>query len=262
VIFLDCHDQRTALTTLSGIVGVAPDRLSGAIRGFDDAALDHCDEDPAIVMPREVLESLGVDIASTCFAGAHYFHGTRTTDPDAFQRCGILPLDAAIEQIWTTLHDLVRGECSPVQWEEFRQSVERDAGGHDGFLYRLKTRDQLHHGPHAVLVRDILLDASAHGGHDYLKCPEIVQDIARCYRSASGVDLETRFRAASVPCIVTFRLTRIDPARAIAAACWYLHGDGRANVTMNGFIGEGSGVPAEDVLAVEVAPGSSSRPAR
>ncbi len=49
-----------------------------------------------------------------------------------------------------------------------------------------------------MLVRETLLDPSATNSHDYLGCPEIVQDIARCYQSAYGVDLETRFLPARV----------------------------------------------------------------
>lgn len=205
-----------------------------------------------MVLPREVLRTLGIDIASIRLAGANYFHGTRTTDPDAFRRDGILPLDAIVEPLWAILYELVRDECSPDEWAAFRRTVERGGGGHDGFLYRLKTRGRLHYGPHGVLVRDILLDASANGWHDYLDCPEIVEDIARSYMSARGVNLEARFRAASVPCVVTFRCAQVDPARAVAAACWYLHGDGRTNITIDGFMGEGAGVPPEDVIAVEV----------
>jgi hypothetical protein len=245
---LDCHDQQTTLATLSAAVGVAPRTLVAALRNFDDAVLENCEDDPAMVMPRKVLGSVGVDITSVPLAGAHYFHGTRSTNPADFHRDGILPLNLVVERIWTTLHELLRGDCSSDEWAAFRRSVEKDGGGHDGDLYRLKTRGRLHHGPHAVLVRDILLDASANGWHDYLACPEIVQDIARCY----GSGLEARFRAASVPCIVTFRRTDIDAPRAIATACWYLHGDGRTNITIDGYMGEGLDVPPEDVVGVEV----------
>jgi hypothetical protein len=78
-----------------------------------------------------------------------------------------------------------------------------------------------------------------------------VQDIARCYRSARDGDLEARFRAASVPCIVTFLRTEVDAARAVACACWHLHGEGRTNITIDGYMGAGSAIPAEDVVAVE-----------
>ena len=241
---LNCHDQETTLASLSAAVGVPAADLCEALRTLDDVDAEDA-ERPEIAKPQLVLGSLGVNIATVQLAGANYFHGTRTTDPEGFWERGILSLDEMLEQIWTTLFDLAG--CSPDEWAEFRRAVEAGAGDHDGFLYRLKTGERQHHGPHAVLVRDVLINPATEGWHDYLDCPEIVQDIARCY----GADLEARFRAASKPCIVTFRRTDINAPRAIACACWHLHGDGKTNITIEGYMGEGAAIPPEDVVAVE-----------
>jgi hypothetical protein len=243
---LNCHDRETALASLSAAVNVPGAELRHALCTVDDAAFASDVDDPATAMPRVVLGGLGVDMASVQLAGAYYFHGTRTLDPGGFQARGILALDEMLEQVWSMLFEIAA--CSPDEWAEFRQAVETGAGDHDGFLYRLKTGERQHHGPHAVLVRDVLINPATEGWHDYLDCPEIVQDIARCY----GAGLEARFRAASKPCIVTFRRTDINAPRAIACACWHLHGDGKTNITIDGYIGEGAAIPPEDVVAVEV----------
>jgi hypothetical protein len=245
--FLDCQDRATALHTLSAAIGVSPDALVGALRAFDTSK-DY-DEDTVVVMPREVLASFGVDIAAVRLAGAHYFHATRVVDPSDFHRHGILALDAMLDDIWTTLHGLVRDTCAAEAWAAFRESVERGAGGHDGDLYRLKSRHAMCYGPHGELVREMFFDPSATGWHNWLDCPEIVEDIARCYASAGGVGLLARFRSASTACLVKFRSARVAPARMIAGACWYLRGEGPR---IAGFNGEGVGVSPEDVLAVEV----------
>jgi hypothetical protein len=98
-------------------------------------------------MPREVPEQFGTTVDDARFGGAYYFHGTRVRDPGSFLRQGILPLDQMVEQIWSMLYEFVCEERTQKQWAEFRKAIETDACGHDGDLYRLKTRDRLHLGP-------------------------------------------------------------------------------------------------------------------
>lgn len=219
---------------------------------FEDAS-----EDPYVRMPREVLEHFGsdVDAVSARFEGAHYFHGTRVVDPQQFQSRGILPLDEVVEQIWRILYDLVQAEVSSEQWDEVRRLIESGAGGHDGWLYRLKTGSRLHYGPHALLVREFLFMPQETGSHDYLACPEIVQDISRCFKSVHGIDLEERFCRAAVPCIVKFR--RTDTClEATRIALWYAFSklrEGRLTSNANGgFDGRGQPIPPDDVMGIEV----------
>jgi hypothetical protein len=246
---IDCTDRGTALQTLSAAVNVEPDALLRAVCAFDTSRV--YGEDLVIVMPREVLASLGVDLGAVRLAEAHYFHATRVVDPSDFHRQGIRALDAMLDDIWTTLHGLVSDACSGAEWAAFRESVEHGAGDHDGDLYRLKTRHAMCYGPHGELVREMFFDPSTTGWHDWLDCPEIVEDIARCYASVSGGGLLARFRAATTACLVKFRSTHVEPPRVIADACWYLRGEG---TTRGGFHGDGVGVPPDDVL-----PPSSSR---
>jgi hypothetical protein len=116
------------------------------------------------------------------FDGA-YFHGTRALDPESIRRRGLLPLDAMLDEIWATLRKFA-GERTDDEWAGFRASIEANGGQHDGELYRLKRGDRVHFGPHGELVREVFLDPAATSLHDYLGCPAIVQDIARCYADA------------------------------------------------------------------------------
>jgi hypothetical protein len=104
-------------------------------------------------------------------------------------------------------------------------------------------------------VRETFFQPRSTGSHDYLSCPEIVQDIARCFSSAHGINLERRFCDAAKPCIVKFRSTQLRPG-AINAALWYAYtklrdGEVRSNSNYS-FDGDGEAVPAPDVVEVEI----------
>lgn len=252
---LDCHDVDSALRSLSDVLDVAGDDLRAAIARYDADRFADYSDDPQERMPRELVAALGRDIAALDVAGASYFHGTRVVDPSLFEHDGILPLDQMVERIWPMLHELVSDVCDADKWARFRQSVETTGGGHDGELYRFKLGDRLHHGPYATLVRELFFDPDATASHDYLGCPEIVQDVARCFQTAYGIDLEARFCAAAVPVIVKFKSTDVWSG-AFAAALWYVFAKLRnAELTPNasgGFNGHGRAVPPEDIVEVEL----------
>jgi hypothetical protein len=257
VPWLDCHDYEAALASLAEAIGTTPSKLATALGEYDESRLENSAEDPWELMPREMLEQFGVDVEALAgrFDGARYFHGTRAIDAEAFCRRGILPLDQMVEELWATLRELAGEEISDEDWDSVRRSVEAGAGGHDGFLYRLKTGGRIHFGPFGLVVRETFLDPASTGSHDYLGCPEIVQDIARCYASAYGGNLERRFCDAAKPCIVKFRSTNRRPGD-VKAALWYAFTkvrNGEITSSANySFDGAGNPVPAEDVVDVEI----------
>lgn len=254
---LDCHDLSSTLASLATAIHTTPAQLELALREHDEVRFEEATEDPWHLMPREVLERFGVDARTVAdrFNDAYYFHGTRTVEPEAFLRRGILPLDQIVDELWATLRALVGGEISDEEWAAFRSSVESDAGGHSGSLYRLKTRGRIHFGPFGLVVRETFLGPGSTGSHDYLGCPEIVQDIAVCFTSAHAGNLERRFCAATKPCIVQFRSNKLRSG-AITAALWYAYTrlrDGEITSSSNySFDGDGEPVPAVDVVAVEI----------
>jgi hypothetical protein len=137
-----------------------------------------------------------------------------------------------LDDIWSTLLELVRRECSREEWARFRRRTEEEGACEDdgGFQYRAKTAElatlspALAFGPFAHYVRECSVQPDE-AMHDYLDCPEIVQDIARCFRELYGIDLESRYRKASVPCVVKFRvagITRDAVEAAVSYAFWML----------------------------------------
>jgi hypothetical protein len=257
VVRLDCHDLGSALASLAAAIGTAPAQLERALRDHNEARFEEASEDPWHLMPREVLERFGVDVETVAgrINGAYYFHGTRAVEPDSFLRRGILPLDQMVDEVWPTLRALAGGDVSDEEWAAFRNSVGSDAGGHSGSLYRLKTGGRIHFGPFGLVVRETFIDPGSTGSHDYLGCPEIVQDISACFSAAHAVNLERRFCAAAKPCIVQFRSNQVRPG-AITAALWYaytkLRDDEITSSSNYSFDGKGEPVPAADVVGVEI----------
>jgi hypothetical protein len=252
---LDCYDVDSTLASFTATVGAGADEITSALIDYDESRFDGSEE-PYKRMPREVLALFGTDpdTVSDLLAGAYYFHGTRAIDPESFRALGILPLDAVLEEIWATLRELAH-ECRDDAWAAFRTDVEADGGGHYGSLYRLKSRGAMHFGPHGELVREIFLNPRPSGSHDYLACPEIVQDIAWCAESALGIGLEERFCAAAKPTLVKFRAPLWSGA--VPTALWSLYymlrqGNITGRNACGGFAGCGTNVPASDVVDVEV----------
>lgn len=252
---LDCHDVNSTMRTIAGALGFPASLLAEVIVGYDESRLNVQFGDPWELMPHEVLEQFGTQPSGVRFERACYFHGTRMLDPDALRRHGILPLDEVVEEMWANLRKLASNENIDDEWSVFRHSVEVGGGGQAGWRYRSKTSDHLLTGPFATSVREVLLNPAAIGSHDYLACPEIVQDIAECYRSTSSVDLDRRFCDVSVPCIVKFTSTQVHPD-AIKAALWYcyskLRGGGLTRDANWCFDAKGCSVRPEDVVEVAV----------
>jgi len=263
---LDCYDLSNALSSIAQVAGITVIKLRAALQNYDESRFESGSEDPQKLMPREVLEQFGLALDDIRFVGAYYFHGTRVLHPERFLSYGILPLDQMVEEIWAMLYELVRSDRTEKQWSEFRAIVEQgdsSAYGHDcehfSGLYRLKTRADRRRllGPYGLLVREVFVDPQATWSHDYLASPEIIRDIAICYRAIFGVDLERRFHDASKPCIIKFR-TDHGELGAVITALWYvyrkLRGEKVTDIVGWSFDGEGVLVPPEAITAIEVVP--------
>ena len=254
--WLDCHDLDSTLSSLAYAIGTTTLELEWALQEYDEARYEDATEDPWQLMPRDVLDRFGTDVETVAgrFDGAYYFHGTRALVPEEFGQRGILPLGQMLDELWDGLRELVRDEIGDEGWAAFRTGVETGAG-RTGHLYRHKVGAGVDEGPFALVVRDVLLNPESTGSHDYLGCPEIVQDIAGPFASAHGINLAQRFCDATQPCTVKFRSTQLRQG-AINAALWYAYTklrDGEITRSSNySFDGAGQAVPAQAVVEVEV----------
>jgi hypothetical protein len=211
MVYLDCQNADTALQSFASACRRPVTAVIQAIRSYE---VDESSSDEE-AGPRQVFELLNVRPED--FEGTYYFHGTRVLGTASFDREGILPLGQVIDRIWTTLHPLVADVMTQADWRRHRTEIEAGAGADGGYQYRLKTERPTLHGPYAFLVRDHHL-IPRDGHHDYLAIPEIVEDIARSLR----LDLQSRFEAASIPCLVKFQSAGIT-TNELHSAFWYVH---------------------------------------
>lgn len=127
-------------------------------------------------------------------------------------------------------------------FDTLRAEIERGGGGDGGYLYRLKTPTVMHHGPFGEYVREHFLRPQELSSHDYLRTPELIEDVAHAAHDLYGADLLGAYTAATKPCIVAFDMPHDDDTDAIEATCWYLRAAARGEATRNacgGFDGPG-----------------------
>lgn len=245
---LDCEDRETAITTVAEIIGLDRASLLHRVASF------HYEDDSREAFDFDLFNHIlgGEESWRTRFRGTCFFHLTRTLDPERFKR-GILLLDAVLDEIWEGLRGLVSEEVSSDRWRDFRRWVETDSNNHFADLYRMKVGDRLHWGPHGILVLETAFTRAA-GLHDYLGTPEIVEDIAICCTQRLGVDLATRFRGSSVPCIVKFR-TQEGRGSLLRTALVYIHtietGEEVGSGCNDGYATHGMPIASEDILRIE-----------
>jgi hypothetical protein len=254
---LDCETFATTLTSVAAAADVPELELVDGLRRFDPEAVD-TGMDWYDAVPSAALASIGIDIDIDIdrirFDSACAFHGTRTLDPHGFLLHGILPLGAMLDRLWDDLYSIAGGHVTAAEWRAIRTTLETGApqpglDEQSAYLYRLKVGKTSLHGPYANLVRDHTL-APNDGHHDYLKIPEIVEDIARF----TGTDLQHRFERAAQSCIIKFRQHDVTHHETASAVMYLLsaarnepHGFG----SVHGLDRGGVAVPPEDVIAVD-----------
>jgi hypothetical protein len=84
---------------------------------------------------------------------------------------------------------------------------------------------------------------------------EIVEDIAICCGQRLGIDLATRFRESSVPCVVKFR-TQEARRGLLKTALVYVHtieaGAEVGSGCNDGYATDGKPIPSEDIISIKV----------
>jgi hypothetical protein len=252
-MLLDCTSAMSTLKSLAALAGAPPVKVLAAVRSVTRDELAGSG-DPELALPGLAAERLGLEVM-TGFSEVRYFHGSRTLDPDGYSRRGLLPLPDVLENIWDGLRRAGLDFMSASEFVELREFIEGGGGGHSGSLYRLKTTDAMGYGPFGEYVREHFVRPREVNNHEYLRTPELVEDISTVARKCLGVDLLAAFSAAAAPCIVAFDMPVEDDSRAVRAACWYVHAAANGALTSNasgGFDGHGVGVPPSAIRKVEI----------
>jgi hypothetical protein len=231
---LDCYSVDTAMTSLAELLGILPEALG---QMFDQLPISRFDDKHRATLqrPQELLWQL--------IFGRHqpptpdivyWFHATRVQPTTDFAE-GLLPLNERVSITRQFLTELairngLKTEASAVM-----------SGNPE------KMRHKIHHGPFAYLVRDAILTENEIG-HDYLKTPELVEDLV------PSLELVACFQRETTPCIVKFRTSDPRPD-TVPVALYYCYlaawGEPPGIFGNTCYNGEGVAVPANDIVLIE-----------
>lgn len=251
---LCCPDSAGAVQSLAALFGVAPDRFA---RALSDAALI-VEAGAKADVARAIVPALTavLDGPPVTPSRIHFFHGTRAFDPALFLQRGLLPLREILDDLWQRMQRLAP-EVRSEDFTALRKGLEDGRVKALTYKHRIDTHDD---GPHGVLVRDVLLDPESYSASEFLRIPEIVEDICVAAHSEFEVDLQPRFERATTPCVVEFATQPQKALQAISAACWYAESALRSQTARGddafwNFCGEGVAVPPGDIVLVDVVVG-------
>lgn len=136
-----------------------------------------------------------------------------------------------------------------------KENLERiQKHGVADFQYSLKHNDPFHWGPYAMLVKDTAYHSRDLGNHDYLRMPEIIEDICNGYQKQFGEPIIEFYEQLLIPKVVKFESSsRLDDGcieAAIYFAYQYVRKMPPNGGTVTCFDGNGTGINFEDIISV------------
>ena len=168
---IDCENYFTALESVSKVFGISTNDIEYYFKSVDYISMFEYKEvyrikDFSQYIYDSFVKHFKVVPRDICVV--YWFHLSRTMNPELFEQKGILPLNKALPLIFP---EITRTHC----YDVFRE------------------------GPFAILVKDAAFHPNEMGNHDYLRVPEVIQDMG----------LEEDFMQKSVSVIVKF-WTEVD----------------------------------------------------
>ncbi len=177
-----------------------------------------------------------------------WFHLTRTTRGSDFSE-GILPLGQILGRVWKMLSSLLE---TP---EQKANLATMQANGVKNFQFGLKTRNSVHHGPFAILVREVAFNSDKICNHDYLEVPEIIEDICNGYREQFGHCIYDAVTSKLEKCIVKFKSNKYTGVHLLATAllyCWCIvRNEEFSSFANTCFDSEGEPISRKQIISVE-----------
>ncbi len=252
---LDCSSVSQTYASLENIVGIPEQDLRNFVRACNLDSLHETNDGgqyPGHLFVEAFTKAFDPPLN---FNATVWFHLTRVAPDTSFGE-GILPLCEAIGSIWNFLFGLVsRFSVSSEQWLKFRTKMESGSVGHFSELYSHKMENEV--GPFALLVREAAFCSQGIGNHDYLKTPEIVEDICETFNELHSINLMPEFLKATRPCIVKFRDAATKPYY-VGIALYYLYlSEMKVSLTDEAsycFDGAGARITCDRFLDIEFLP--------
>lgn len=245
---LDCESYESTLHSLATILSVGSSAIEQFLKTVDlerEFATHQIDCSADTYLYRLLEHRL--TLRFTGITEVCWFHLSRVLPGTDFNE-GVLPLGIALPRIWDMLGDLLP---SPTQKANL-ESLQRNGVG--DFQYNLKASDRFHHGPYAMLVREVAFHAADVGNHDYLGIPEIIEDICNGYRARFGEDITDVVTDSLHECIVKFRSAKYTDEHLLAPAllyCWgVVNQEAFSPFANTCFDGEAVPIPASAILSI------------
>jgi hypothetical protein len=212
VLILDCENYNSMILSLEAIFNASGKdiisflqnidlkkicRNSGEIKNYDEILFD------------EFIKEFKLDNSKVIYA--NWFHNTRTLKNSAFSE-GILPSQMAINKIEVLLNKICEEVHIPIKNKDLSLCP----------IIKAKTNCSINQGPWGWLIRDFSFEIPE-GIHDYLKIPELVEDILSFkYRDKYDL-LIHEFQKATTKCIVKFKSDREFHHQRLSKVINYLY---------------------------------------
>ena len=251
---LDCQTVESTYQSLSNILGIDRNEIERFLSKIDieDYYNKHpyCNDMADEFLLKKIIKDYKSKIQ---YDKVCWFHLARTMDKNAFND-GVYPLGHYIDALWESLFLLVKEKIDECEWRKFRKRIETDYNNHFANLYRMKSTDEFHWGPYAMLVKDAAFSSEEIGNHDYLKIPEIVEDICVCFEQIYGINLAEIYMKNSKSMIVKFISDDVKEYY-IGVALYYLynklHGLEMSLNCNTCYDAKAKSIPKESILTIE-----------
>lgn len=202
-MILDCQDINSTLQSLADYFGQSQTTIKRLLidTDFDFLYEKNADRYGYDYFTDYLYDCFKLQFGERVVDEVVWFHLTRTMRPESYYN-GILPLNEILPQIQSDLYDIVGDRICKTDWNSI---CKNGAPGYRQWRYQSKKRDKIHYGPYAMLVRGIAFGADEVGNHDYLKMPEIIEDMCMGIEEIYGFDLIDEFYKKAKSVIVKFR---------------------------------------------------------
>lgn len=243
---LDCETFESALTSLCTIFRVEEEQLRKFLLSIDleqHYRSNHPPRPPDDELVRLFEQEHGQDRER--IERVYWFHLTRVPSGASFED-GLLPLGAVLGRIWEMLFVLFSGTPHEPRLREMAKAGVQD------FQFNLKKNDSLHWGPYAMLVREIAFACATASNHDYLRTPEIVEDICSGYMNQFGENIQGVIEEKLVPTVVKFwsKYEGYEIESALYYVYCQIHSEKLTMFANTCFDGEGVAVPFDRIVSV------------
>lgn len=245
-MYLDCESFDSTVASIASLYGITAENVVATLRGIKPPEEFHDWQK----WPREVCATFEKEVRSQPQAPTkvYWFHLTRTKRGRTFAE-GILPLDVALDVVWDTIIEIFSASSHAENLKVLR------AEGVPNFQYSLKVGRPFYGGPFAMLVREVAFRAKEINNHDYLRLPEIMEDICQGYAQRFGSDIHNELSASLVPCIVKFWAAEIQNRDYLPPAIYYayckLRGEALSVYCNDCYNGENRAIPPSQIARVD-----------